>query len=125
MKKILFIVVLTFSCLILFLYLNKNYSLSEQDIPLYSVPDGKVRIDFTNESSEEIRSIQMIGAAFRKVQHLEKKERRTVLFQHKGEGTISYELEFVSGRKLKATHYIERGYFIREFIFDTLIKTKY
>ena len=126
MKKIYIFLTLTFLGVFLFLYLNKQFALSDSDIPLYSVPDGKVRIDFINKSSEEIGKISIAGSAFKLIKHIKQNERRTLVFTHSGEGTIIYTVEFASGRTLKGTeHYIERGFFIRDFIYDTLIKTKY
>lgn len=125
MKKIILIIFILILASIGGLILNKQYSLTKYEIPLFSVPNGHVRVDFVNKSDENIQSISLFPNAV-KIENIKVGERRTVTFEHSGEGTYQFVVNFDSGNQLKESErYIERGYFITENIYNNVVKTNY
>ncbi|MCB9334936.1 MAG: hypothetical protein H6586_02230 [Flavobacteriales bacterium] len=93
-----------------------------------SVPSGCVRIDFTNKSNENIKSISFTDLIdnIENIENIEVGETKTLTFKHSGEGTYQFIVEFESGKQLvEKERYVEQGYFITENIFDTIVKTDY
>lgn len=125
MKKKLLIFVLSIIGITGFLYLNKQYSLTDYKIPLFSVPYNRVRIDFVNNSDESIKLISL-STSDDKIKNLKIGERKTITFRHKGEGTYQFIIDFDSGKQIiEGERYIERGYFITEIIYNNEVKTNY
>lgn len=90
-----------------------------------SIPSGCVRIDFTNKSNENIKSISFPDL-IDTIENIEVGETKTLTFKHSGEGTYQFIVEFESGKQLvEKERYIEQGYFITENIFDTIVKTDF
>jgi hypothetical protein len=85
-EKVRFILLGITLVVIAVLYLNKQYALTAYKIPLFSTPNGKVRIDFVNKSDEEIKSISLFPSS-EKIKNIQIGERRSVTFKHTGEGT--------------------------------------
>jgi|GEM_PF-3180223 len=108
-----------------FLVLNKQYALTDYRIPLFSVPNGQVRVDFVNKSDENIKSISLFPYTD-KIENIKIGERRTATFEHSGEGTYQFIVNFDSGNKIKeGERYIEGGYFVTESIYNNEVKTDY
>ena len=125
MKKITRIVFVLIIGAIVFLIVNKQYSLTKYQIPFYSVPDGQVRVDFVNNSDQNIQSISLFPST-NKIENIQVGERRTVTFKQSGEGTYQFIVNFDSGDQLvESERYIERGYFITENIHNNQVITNY
>jgi hypothetical protein len=125
MKKIILILFLLTIGTIGFLVLNKQYALTDYEIPLFSVPNGQVRVDFVNNSDENIKSISLFPTTD-KIENIKVGERRTVTFEHSGEGTYQFIVNFDSGNQIKESErYIEGGYFVTENIYNNEVKTDY
>ena len=87
MKKI--IVILFIISSVIFLVLNKQYALTGYKIPLFSVPNGQVRIDFINRSNENIKYITLVSHTH-KIENIKVGERRTITFDNAGEGIYKF-----------------------------------
>ncbi|WP_027419002.1 hypothetical protein [Crocinitomix catalasitica] len=125
MKKIVLILILLTIGTIGFLVLNKQYALTYYKIPLFSVPNGQVRIDFVNKSNENIKSISLFPSTA-KVENIKVGERRTVTIEHAGEGTYQFIVNFDSGKQInEGERYVEGGYFLTENIYNNEVKTDY
>lgn len=125
MKKIVLILILLPLGTIAFLVLNKQYALTNYEIPFFSVPNDHVRVDFVNNADENIRSISFSPSS-EKIENIKVGERRTVTFEHTGEGSYQFIVNFDSGNQIKENErYIESGYFITENIYDNEVKTDY
>ena len=122
MKKTIIILSILFIGSIGFLLLNKQYALTDYNIPLFSVPKGHVRVDFVNKADENIKSISLSSSS-EKIKNIKVGERRTVTFEHSGEETYQFIVEFESGNQIKeGERYIEKGYFITEKIYNNRVK---
>lgn len=121
MKKTL---VTIFIGLSVFLFLNKHYALVGFSIPFFNAPNGMVRVDFVNESDESIRSIVLIVPSVT-ITNIDIGERRSIMFEHSGEGTVDYVVVFNSGKRLNFTNYIEGGYFLTERIRSNGVESKW
>lgn len=107
------------------LILNKQYSLTGYKIPLFSVPNGHIRIDFVNKSDKNIQSILLFPNVGR-IENIKVGERRTITFEHSGEGTYQFVVNFDYDNQIKESErYIESGYFITENIYNNEVKTNY
>jgi hypothetical protein len=125
MKRIILITILLTIGTIGFLFLNKQYALTDYEIPLFSVPNGQVRVDFINKSNENINSISLFPST-EKIENIKVGERRTVTFEHSGEGNYQFIVNFDSGNQIKeGGRYIEGGYFVTENIYNNEVKTDY
>lgn len=121
-KNITWIVVVAFLGLLI---LNKQFALTEYKIPLFSVPQGHVRVDFVNHSDEDIRSI-LFPLTESKIEDIKVGERRTILYEHSGEGIYLFTVNFNSGKQLiESERYVEGGYFMTEYIYNSQVKTEY
>ncbi|PZE17182.1 hypothetical protein DNU06_07875 [Putridiphycobacter roseus] len=108
-----------------FLVLNKQYALTDYKIPLFSVPNGQVRVDFVNKSKENIKSISLFPNS-EKIENIKVGERRTLTFEHPREGTYQFKVNFDSGNQIIAgNRYIEGGYFVTENIYNKVVETVY
>ena len=97
-----------------FLFLNKEYQLLGYDIPFFSVPHGMVRVDFINDGDETIESIS-IDTIDEPIRDIAVGERRSVTFEHIGEGSYHFKATFISGKEVEGEQtYIEAGYFLTE-----------
>lgn len=92
-NKILLILILLTIGIIGFLFLNKQFTLTDYKIPLFSVPNGQVRVDFVNKSEENIKSISLFPHTD-KIENLKVGERRSITFEHSGEGTYQFIVNF-------------------------------
>jgi len=126
MKKIILILILLTIGIIGFLFINKQYALTSYNIPLFSVPNGHVRVDFINKSNENIKSISLFPDT-ETIKNIKVGERRTVTFEHSsGEGAYQFIVYFDSGNQIKdGERYIETGYFLTENIYNNEVKTDY
>ena len=125
MKKVKSIKIVLIIGIGMLLFLNKQYSLTEYEIPFFSVPDGHVRVDFVNKSDERIQSITLFPSTT-KVENIKIGERRTITFEHSGEGIYKFVVNFDSGNQIKeGERYIESGYFVTENIYNNEVKTDY
>ena len=89
------------------------------------VPKGHVRVDFENKSSENIKSI-VLPLLDKQISNLKVGEEETITFPNRGEGTYQFIVTFESGKQLKeGERYVEGGYAVTEYIFDTCVETEY
>ena len=125
-NKILLILILLTIGIIGFLFLNKQqFTLTDYKIPLFSVPNGQVRVDFVNKSEENIKSISLFPHTD-KIENIKVGERRSITFEHSGEGTYQFIVNFDSGKQInEGERYIEGGYFVTENIYNNEVKTDY
>jgi hypothetical protein len=80
------------------------------DFRFWSVPANSVRIDFVNDSKQTIKEIK-IGTT--KIKDIVPGETETYIFSQKGEGAYEFDVEFSSGKTLKAgERYVETGYYV-------------
>lgn len=125
MRKSAFIFLRVIIVVIAVLYLNKQYALTNYKIPLFSTPNGKVRIDFVNKSDEVIKSISLSPSS-EKIENIQVGERRSATFKQSGEGTYQFTVRFASAKEIKeGERYVESGYFLTENIYNDKVKTKY
>ena len=125
MKKITLVLLATIIASSGALFINKHYGLTNYNIPLFSAPSGKVRIDFVNKSDDIIQSISLFPSS-EKIENIQVGERRSVTFKQSGEGTYQFTVYFADGHELKeGERYVESGYFTTETIYKHKVKTKY
>lgn len=104
------------------LVLNKEYQIMDYDIPYFSVPYGKVRVDIINHASEPLKQAVIKDQT---LQNIAVGERKSILFEHTGEGSYQLKVVLASGKVLQgAERYVETGYFIREEVLKEGIKTQ-
>lgn len=113
-----------FIALVLVLMIDRYTGMLECHIPLFSVRNDHVRIDFINESTENIQSIHVNGII--STGEIESGERKVIMFPHNGEGTYFFSVDFSSGKVLTENErYIEGGYFLTEHIYSDRVETDF
>ena len=108
--------------LIIFLLSNKYYALTSVNIPYFNKPNGYVRIDFINNSDEEISQIIFKDKQVT-LKNIPSNKRKTVLLKHKTDSTYAFTVYYKSGKKLVSRGaFIDGGYFIKEYILNNTTK---
>lgn len=111
--------------ILLVLMINRYTGMFQTHVPYFSQPEGHVRVDFVNETSEDIQTISFDNRPIH-FNNLEAGERKTVLFPHLGEGVVSYKIIFDEVDTLEISgHYIESGFFITEHIYKDRVETDF
>ena len=95
-----------------FLFLNKEYQILDHDIPYFSVPYGKVRVDVINHASEPLKQVILKDQS---IQNIAVGARKSILLEQTGESSYQLKVVFASGKELQGIEcYIETGDFVRE-----------
>ena len=122
MKKVKLIFILFCSVAILLL-MNKHWALTRVNIPFFSVPNGKARVDFINNSSDKITEIGTFTTRFTDIKP---GQRVSDIFELGGELGYSYYVQrSTDDSNTSSELYLEGGYFVTVIINDSAESTKF
>lgn len=121
MKRTLKFILISIIAFVVFLFVNRQ--IGWINIPLFGVPSNSVRVKFINESDLTIKKISINGDV---IKSLQRGDNYIYTYDHSGEGTYQFEIEFENGAKLKEEErYVEAGYYVTERIKNNSVATQY